>query len=73
MLRTSRNICVKKLQDSTISLIVLFAQQDNNIVKVGASVNVHDRDLRDHMVRCLRRKVWEQVLIENILSDVPRK
>lgn len=51
---TSWNVCVEELQNLTISLIALLAQQVHDIVKVRASVAVHDWNLRD----CMLHRVW---------------
>lgn len=71
-MRTSWNICVEELQNLTISLIALLAQQAHKIVKTRSSVAVHDWNLRDCMFHRVWREIWEQVLVEYFLGDVPK-
>lgn len=56
----------------TISPFVLLAQQAHEIVKARAGVAVHDWNLRDRLLHCVWREIWEQVLVEYFLGDVPK-
>jgi hypothetical protein len=71
-MRTSWNICVEELQNLTVSPVALLAQQAHEVVKARAGVAVHDWNLRDRLLHCVWREIWEQVLVEYFLGDVPK-